>query len=169
MSYIVISPLETIAQASQAHGISHMVSLMSPGHDVERPSTINESKHLYLAMNDINFQTDGLIPPGESHLRQLIDFVRQWDRSNPMLIHCWFGISRSPAAALISSLALNPNQDDRELAQKLRTAAPSATPNRKIIEIGDQLLARNGRLSSAVNEIGRGREASSGTPFVLDL
>lgn len=169
MSYIVVCPLENIADVAEQHQCKEMISLMSPGHDFERPAQIAQDQHLHVGMNDINFETEGLIPPDEAHVARLIDFARSWDQKNPLLIHCWFGVSRSPAAAILSSLAISPEQDDFELANRLREASPSATPNRRIIEIGDRLLGRGGKLSQAVNSIGRGREASQGNPFILAL
>lgn len=167
MAYIVVCPLENIDDAAQKHGAHEMISLMSPGQDFDRPRAIQKDRHLKVGINDINFDTEGLISPEEKHVATIIEFARAWDQKNPLLIHCWFGVSRSPAAALISALANDPDQDDCELANRLREASPSATPNRRIVEIGDQLLGRNGKLSQAVNAIGRGREASQGNPFVL--
>lgn len=167
MTYIVVCPLENIDDAAHKHGAHEMISLMSPGQDFDRPSAIHEDRHLKVGINDINFETEGLVTPEEKHVANVIEFARTWDQKNPLLIHCWFGVSRSPAAALISALANEPDQDDFELANRLREASPSATPNRRIIEIGDKLLGRNGMLSQAVNAIGRGREASQGNPFIL--
>ena len=169
MSYIIVCPLENISSAAEAHGCKDMISLMSPGHEFNRPTQIKKDRHLLISMNDVNIETDDLITPGETHVQNLIDFVKTWDQEHPLLIHCWFGVSRSPAAAIISSLVLNPEQNDQDLANRLRAASPSATPNRKIVEIGDKLLNRQGKLVSAVNYIGRGREASNGDNFVLEL
>ena len=169
MSYIVVCPLEDIANIAQSYDSTEMISLMSPGHDFDRPDVIDPQRHLTVGINDINFDTDGLISPDEQHVLNVIEFARSWDQSKPLIIHCWFGVSRSPAAALISTLAVEPDQDDFELANRLREASPSATPNRRIIDIGDRLLNRGGKLSQAVNAIGRGREASQGSPFELSL
>jgi predicted protein tyrosine phosphatase len=79
------------------------------------------------------------------------------------------GVSRSPAAALIAALSLVPDQSEATLAHRLRAASPFATPNMRIIEIGDAILGRNGRLTDAVRAIGRGADADGNTPFVLTL
>jgi predicted protein tyrosine phosphatase len=78
-------------------------------------------------------------------------------------------VSRSPAAALIAALSLAPEQEDMALARRLRTASPYATPNARIIEIGDALLGRRGQLVNAVKAIGRGAEADGNAPFVLTI
>ncbi|MNT88718.1 hypothetical protein D3C72_2293270 [compost metagenome] len=86
-----------------------------------------------------------------------------------MLVHCWMGVSRSPAAALIAALAVEPEQDDRELVERLRLASPYATPNTRLVEIGDTVLSRGGRLVAAVRSIGRGADTDGNVPFVLPL
>ncbi len=121
-------------------------------------------------MNDIAFAGTGdLVAPAEEHVAQLIDFARQWDRASPMVIHCWMGVSRSPAAAVIASLAVDPDEDDVELAARLRQVAPHATPNPRLIEFGDRLLGRNGRLIAAIKRIGRGAETDGRASFLLPL
>jgi predicted protein tyrosine phosphatase len=79
-----------------------------------------------------------------------------------MVIHCWLGISRSPAAAPITACALEPDQDEMALAERLRAASPFITPNARLIEIGDAMLGRGGRLIRAIRAIGRGADAFEG-------
>jgi predicted protein tyrosine phosphatase len=54
-----------------------------------------------------------------------------------------------------------------DLAQELRVASPSATPNSLITAQVDELLKRDGRMSRAVEAIGRGADAFEGSPFIL--
>lgn len=118
-------------------------------------------------MNDISEPQRGLVPPNDSHVRELIDFVVDWDRQLPLLIHCWAGISRSTAAAYITLCALNPGIDENHLAHTLRAASPTATPNTRLVLLADGLLKRNGRMARAVEEIGRGETTMEGAPFQL--
>lgn len=169
MSYIVVCPLASIAETAVRHGAKEMVSLIAEKQDFHRPGVICAERHLKLAMNDIGFAgTGGLIAPSEAHVAQLIDFVRDWDQSAPLVVHCWMGVSRSPAAAVIAILALNPQEDDFELARRLRKAAPHATPNTRLIEIGDRMLQREGRLIAAIKSIGRGAETDGRASFSID-
>lgn len=165
MSTIVICRLDQIAQAAVHHGAREMISLMAEGHTFHRPGVIAASRHLNLALNDIVQTSPGLTAPGEAHVERIIRFAREWDQSAPLLVHCWMGISRSPAAALIAALAVAPDQDDRELALRLRKTSPFVTPNIRLIKIGDTLLGREGRLYRAVEAIGRGEETSQGDCF----
>ena len=49
----------------------------------------------------------------------------------------------------------------------LRLASPTATPNRRLVALADAALGRAGRLSIAVEEIGRGRMTMEADPFAL--
>lgn len=170
MSHIVVCPLDRIAEVAVRHRAREMVTLMAAGQDFHRPGVIDAGRHLKLEMNDISFSGSGkLVGPQEEHVGRLIGFVREWNRELPLLIHCWMGISRSPAAAVIAALALYPEQDERALAARLREASPHATPNARLIAIADRLLERQGRLISAISGIGRGADAGCGLPFTLSL
>lgn len=150
-------------------GASHLVSLINEGTPVIRPDCIAMDRHLFLAMNDIVSPMEGMVAPCERHVRDFIDFVGDWERGQPMVVHCWAGISRSTAAAFIASCALRPNDDEEELALRLRAASRTATPNARLVEIADGLLARNGRMTAAIERIGRGEMAYEGEPFYLDI
>ncbi|MDK1375506.1 tyrosine phosphatase family protein [Sinorhizobium sp. 6-70] len=168
MTGIVVSPLARIAEMAVRHGCREMVSLLAKGQDFHRPAVIDRAKHLTIGVNDINFAGTGdLIAPQEEHVRQIIDFACNWDRTRPLLIHCWMGVSRSPAAALIAALAVEPDQDDAALVARLRRVSPYATPNPRLVEIGDETLSRKGRLVDAVRSIGRGADADGNAPFML--
>jgi predicted protein tyrosine phosphatase len=86
-----------------------------------------------------------------------------------MVVHCYAGISRSTAGAFVTICALNPQRDEIKIAQALRDASPTATPNLRIIRIADQMLGRNGRMVAAVESIGTGRAAYATEPFRLNL
>lgn len=170
MTAIVVCPLGSIAETAVRHKAREMVSLVAERQDFHRPGVISAERHLKLAMNDIGFAgTGGLIAPSEAHVESLIGFVRDWDQSAPIVIHCWMGVSRSPAAAVIAALSLHPEEDDFALAARLRSVAPHATPNTRLIEIGDRLLGRNGRLIAAIKGIGRGTETDGRASFILPL
>ena len=95
--------------------------------------------------------------------------MRGWDRAEPMLIHCYAGVSRSTAAAFIAACALKPERDEFEVARALRAASPTATPNARLVALADAALGRDGRMSEAIAAIGRGEDCFEGTPFALEL
>jgi predicted protein tyrosine phosphatase len=170
MTSIVVAPLTRIAEMAVRHRAREMISLMAKAQTFHRPAVIRADRHLLLNMNDITFKgTGNLVAPDATHIRDIIDFASQWDQTAPLLVHCWMGVSRSPATALIVALSLVPDQSETALARRLRAASPFATPNMRIIEIGDEILGRNGRLIAAVKDIGRGADADGNAPFVLAL
>lgn len=170
MSTIIVAPLSRIAEMAVRSRCREMISLVAPKQDFHRPAVIDASRHLLLGVNDIAFAgTGNLVAPQEAHVAQIIAFARSWNREAPLLIHCMMGVSRSPAAALIAALAVAPEQDDDALASRLRTASPQATPNSRIVAIGDELLGRRGRLAKAVEKIGRGADYMGDVPFSLDV
>ena len=170
MPRIIVSPLKTIGEMAARHQAREMITLIAEDHDFHRPGIIDPLRHLSIRVNDIAFAgKDGLVAPQEAHVAEIVTFARTWDQASPLLIHCWMGVSRSPAAALIAALAANPDLDDTELARTLRRASPQATPNARLVEIGDAHLSRSGRLVAAVKAIGRGADYAGDAPFVLDF
>lgn len=156
---------ETVART----GAARLLSLLSAGTEVTRPESIARENHLHLVMHDIAVAQDGMTMPGEEHVLDILDFGRQWDRTRPLVIHCYAGISRSTASAYIIAAALAPQRDEVELARTLRALSPSATPNPRLIAVADALLDRKGRMVEAIQAIGRGADAFEGTPFELRI
>lgn len=170
MPRIIVSPLKTIGEMAARHGAREMITLIAEDHNFHRPGIIDPRRHLSIRVNDIAFAgKEGLVAPQEAHVAEIVAFARGWDQAAPLLVHCWMGVSRSPAAALIAALAATPALDDAELARTLRRASPQATPNARLIEIGDAYLARSGRLVAAVKAMGRGADYVGDAPFVLDF
>lgn len=164
---IFVGPLSAVNATIENSDIGYLVTLINDHTMIDTPPTISPDKHLRLAMNDISEPQPGLVPPADDHVSELLDFVIAWDRNRPMLIHCWAGISRSTAAAFIALCALNPNVDEREIAKTLRSASPTATPNRRLVFLADELLERKGRMKLAIDEIGRGETTMEGLLFKL--
>lgn len=169
MPAIHVCSLSRLAATVERVGASHVATLINAGTDVVRPEPIPEENHLFLGFNDITEPAEGLTPPAEEHVRELIGFVERWDKSKPMVIHCWAGISRSTAGAYIAMCALHPERDEAGLARELRDRSPSATPNIRLVRFADGILGREGRMIAAIEAIGRGRDAFEGDPFSFEL
>jgi predicted protein tyrosine phosphatase len=150
-------------------GARHIVTLLRLTDRVERPSHIAPENHLVLAIDDISMPMDGYTVPAQEHVERLIDFVGDWDRAAPMVVHCFAGISRSTAGAFVAACALNPNRDELQIAQAIRRASRTAQPNARIVSIADNLLRRDGRMVRAIETIGPGHAAMEGDPFRLDI
>ena len=164
---IYVAPLSLVQTTIADACVSHLVTLINDETFIDTPASIGPERHLRLAMNDICEPQPGLVLPCESHVSDLIRFALAWDRKAPLLIHCWAGISRSTAAAFITLCALNPGASELEVARTLRRASPTAYPNRLLVALADEALSRNGRMMTAVEDIGRGKVAEEAEVFAL--
>jgi predicted protein tyrosine phosphatase len=150
-------------------GASHILTVMANVAQVQRPRSVLEANHLRVQMDDVTEHIDGFVAPSEIHIEQVLGFVRGWDRSAPMVIHCYAGISRSTASAFAAACMLNPHRDEAEIARQIRAASPIAQPNRLIVGLADKALGREGRMLRALDEIGPGCMTVEGRPFRIDL
>ncbi len=166
---IYITPMSRLNEVVGQSGATHLITLLTAGNEFVCPPEIPASQHLHLTMHDISEPREDLSPPDREQVRDLLEFACKWERRSPLVINCFAGISRSTAAAYIVWCALLPDRDEDDLAGLLREKSPSATPNSLIVSLGDELLARQGRMARAIKSIGRGADAFEGTPFCLDL
>src|ERR1700722_11699625 len=163
---IHVCSLSRIADVTEATGARSLVTLVNRDIRVSRPSAIAPERHLHVAISDICEAVDGHILANDNHIQSLIHFVRAWDQSQPIVIHCYAGVSRSTAAAYITACALKPGADEAAIAQQLRRASPTATPNAHLVALADRILARDGRMSAAIKQLGRGADCFEAEPFV---
>jgi predicted protein tyrosine phosphatase len=166
---IHVCSLSRLHETVEATGARHVVTLLKDIELVQRPCGISSENHLILGMDDITGPLEGYIAPADEHVAKLLEFVRGWDRAAPLVMHCYAGISRSTAAAYVTACTLNPQREERAIARKLRLASPTATPNVRIVALADRALGRGGRMTTAIEEIGRGAMAYEADPFRLDL
>ena len=132
-----------------------LVAFGSPDRPATRPPSVpNDRCHLF-AFNDIAAPRDALVAPSEVDVGRLIAVARGTGAS--ALVHqCWFGVSRSTAALLVSALARELGTPDG-VARSLRAQAPWATPNPLVIAHGDRLLSLERRTGPrGRTAIGRG-------------
>jgi predicted protein tyrosine phosphatase len=166
---IYVCPLSCLQQSVNDVRARHVVTLVRDESRVFRPHGIEPDNHLWLRMDDIVEPIDGYIAPAHEHVEDLLEFVQRWDRRQPLVVHCFAGISRSTAAAFITACALSPERDEIEIANRLRAASPTATPNPRLVALGDELLGRDGRMQTAIAHIGYGDFAEEARPFRLSI
>ena len=169
MPSIHVCPLSQIPATVRSSGARSMMTLIGAGTEVVRPREIAEASHLYIAMSDIVLAMEGEILPEDSHVAEVVAFVRSWDRTAPLVIHCYAGVSRSTAAAFIAACLIDETRSEMDIARDIRERSPTATPNPLMVEIADRLLGRQGRMIEAVKSIGRGVDCYEGVPFSIDL
>jgi len=166
---IRVCSLARLNETVEACRARHVITLVRDEARMFRPNGVEPGNHLWLQMDDIADPIDGLIAPNEEHVEQLIEFVHRWDRAQPLVVHCFAGISRSTAAAFIAACALVPERDEAEIALRLRAASPTATPNPRLVSLADDRLGRRGRMAQAVAQIGFGLAAYEADPFELPV
>jgi predicted protein tyrosine phosphatase len=152
---ILVSPLSQVAAVTAARKPARLVSLLDPGSAFPRDGLA--AHHLKIGVHDVTFdEQDPWVVPRADHVRAVLDFVADWDRSAPVLVHCYAGISRSTATAYTIACALNAHADEDAIARALRAASPTASPNTRLIALADAALGRQGRMVRAIEAIGRG-------------
>jgi predicted protein tyrosine phosphatase len=130
---------------------SHCISIGNPGRGFGRPDTTEPPelrRHfrriLRLAFYDVEnrSQLGTMRPrrvPRRSDVRRVIRFFRRTrEQATGYTLHCWGGVSRSPAMALGVLYLLTGSED--EAGQLLRRLRPDAAPHRMIVEYFDELL-----------------------------
>ena len=165
---LIVAPLHEVAGLAARHQPSHLISLASPGH-VDAPLAKAPPHRLDLRFNDIVEPREGLTPPTETDVAALLAFAASWDGARPLLIHCWAGVSRSTAAAYVIACDRTAPGREADWAERLRSLAPTATPNPLIVALADRCLNRHGAMTRAIAAIGRGAETAWGQAFELDL
>jgi predicted protein tyrosine phosphatase len=122
---------------------------------------VKVERHLRVAVDDISEQIDGAVIAEEEHVQELVTYLQSWPGDERLLIHCYGGVSRSMAAALIA-LTIDLEGREVEAAQMLREAAPHAQPNTRIIALADRILGKRGRLVAAREAMGPAVPAHEG-------
>jgi len=164
-----VCSLAALPDTVKATGASHILTVMANVDQVQRPASVLEVNLLLVTMADTTESMDGFVAPSDQHIEKVLNFVRSWDRSAPMVVHCYAGISRSTASAFAAACALNPHRDEIAIARQIRAAAPIAQPNRLIVSLADKALGRDGRMLRALDEMGPGSMTVEGRPFRVDL
>jgi predicted protein tyrosine phosphatase len=162
---VIVCPHADVADCIAAHAPGRLISLCSS--EGPEPLAWTGGPQLILRFHDIEEPRPDFVAPDAGAIDRLLAFGADWREAAPLLVHCWFGISRSTAAAFIVLCAADPVRAEEEIAWELRRAAPEASPNRLMIALADERLGRGGRMRRAIAEIGRGRLASTGRPFSL--
>jgi predicted protein tyrosine phosphatase len=169
MPTLLVCPVSKLQATVASAGARSVVTLMNAGTPVQRPSEIDADRHIFIPVSDIIEPSEGHVLPDRCHVEALLGFAARWDRREPLVVHCYAGVSRSTAAAFAIVCALSPKRYEQDVAAALRAASPTATPNARLIAVADQLLCRNGRMVAAVQAIGRGLECFEAAPFRLQL
>lgn len=137
-----------LTSADECSKIIFLISIGAPEDDLPKGYS-NVPNRLRLLFGDTVTAEHGAT---EADIQCLIDLANRLRGSNGnVLIHCEAGVSRSPAAALILYTCLLGPGSERTSMDLVLRQRPFAMPNRRMVELADRLLGREGRL---VNVLG---------------
>lgn len=155
---LIACPGSTVESLLAREPVDHVLTLVSPDAEVGAravPATV-------LRFNDIIEPRAGLVAPNAEMVHAVIALKRELPSDATLLVHCFAGVSRSPAAAYVLACAASVAGDERAIAQRLRAASPKATPNALMVRLADEILQRGGAMCAAIAAIGRGADAYEG-------
>ena len=161
---LIVCGLADVELLIAARRPSHMITLLDPATMIGTPQGLAPENHLRLGVNDITEPMEEMIAPDVTTVGRILAFGRGWDERQPMLIHCWAGISRSTATAFVLACERSPDADERIIARALRQVAPHASPNRRIVALADEIMGRRGRMAAAIEAMGD-FDALAAAPF----
>ena len=160
---IIVTSLKDHANICESVKASHLISVIDPGYEPSTPKCIK--KHLKLGFDDIieinenNFihrnstfsQSSSLnnqVLPNIHHIKKIIEFVSKWNKENPIVIHCWCGVSRSMAVAIFILCNIFPKKIDSNV-RYMRSIAPHANPNKLMVSLFEKYLSIEGKINYA--------------------
>ena len=143
-----------------------LITLLQEEWQPPTPLRFDPAHHHRVVVNDITEPMPDQILPTREHVEGLVDFLEA-SREVSLLIHCYAGVSRSTAAALIAMVLHAPGRE-RDAARALRAAAAYAQPNRLILQHADDILGRRGGLLAALASMGPAEPVTE-APGLLEL
>lgn len=148
---ITICGLSQVDKLCSKHNFTHIVSIGTPdsrcyGNGREKiPYSFRNFKldnRIRLEFDDIE-DIKGQFAPQEHDIQRLIDFLQIIPEDANVLFHCYAGICRSTAAALIF-LMIKSNFNGTFSKQNLLTIRPQAVPNKLMCSLADKILGLSG-------------------------
>tara|TARA_B110000116_G_C16787207_1_gene561607 strand:- start:1236 stop:1799 length:564 start_codon:yes stop_codon:yes gene_type:complete len=155
---IIVCSLKDLETVCESVKPSHLISVIDPGYAPKTPVGVNY--HLKLGFDDIievnpnnqifRLNTDEIpqMPPNISHADSIINFSNTWNKKNPIVIHCWCGISRSMATASYLLCKEDTSNINKNI-QYIRSVAPHANPNKILIKLFEHSLKLDKQISTA--------------------
>lgn len=174
MDYQALAPFQlTICGIDElachcAAGVTHVLSILDPDSPEPEPLSIFEvHRRLRLRFHDVIESQPGWIAPERWDVELLLTFARDLGASGThLLIHCHAGVSRSTAAATLVLAQRRPEQPAEEVLTEVVRLRPRAWPNLRILELGDDILGRNGEIVAAARA--HYRRAIEREPWLAD-
>jgi len=117
---------------------THTISLVSI------PFENNGRNHLVIHMSDVKKPNLKRTEPTRNHIDQILNYTKNLNDKDKLLIHCHQGISRSTAVAI--GIAIQHGLAISDAFEYIRKIRPVMIPNTLILNLFDEALNLNGKL-----------------------
>ena len=130
--------------------VTYLVSIGEP-HEELPDGYENVRRRLRLHFADT---VAGELSPTKEDVQRIIELAETLrSSSGRILVHCAAGISRSSAAALIMHAVWLGTGRERDALERVLAQRPIARPNRRMVELADELLGRDGELVEVLGQL----------------
>ena len=155
---IIVCSLKDLETVCESVNPSHVISVIDPGYAPKTPPGVMH--HLKLGFDDISdvnpknnsfrLNTDEVpqLPPNRNHTDSIIKFCNTWGKIDPIVIHCWCGVSRSMATASYLMCKEDTSDIDRNV-RYIRSVAPHANPNKVLIKLFENSIQVDNQITAA--------------------
>jgi predicted protein tyrosine phosphatase len=144
----------------RSQNITHLITIANPGADNDAPAWFT-GDHLPLWFGDVVSEADArqcnTKAASSDDIKQAIIFFRV-ARQQPdynILISCDYGASRSPALAYVLLADQYGQGRESEALNEVLYIRPESVPNKLVVQLADQLLARQGQLILPLEEFSK--------------
>lgn len=163
-------------------GVTHLLSLEDPGTPKGTPMWfrgVHEQLHFHDLETAVETSTILGTPPCQEKVQAILDFGQRCLASSTasppvtVLVHCYAGVSRSPAAAFALARQALGEGKEREALQYVLTVRPFGVPNSLIVRHADALLGAGGGMLRALaplkDSIRRELEDATASPLAKGI
>ena len=139
---IIVCSLNDLVNVCESVKPKFVISVIDPGYAPQTPNGVKY--HLKLGFDDI------VKISSENKIFRLntVDFTKNYEDNENIVIHCWCGVSRSMATATYLLCKNNTLTIERNI-RYIRNVAPHANPNKLLIKLFEKKLNIKNEISSS--------------------
>ena len=155
---IFVSTLRELRENCHINDITHVLSVITADmlHEIKLPSNFNRDNWLFENMDDM-IDIDAPKAPTKAQIYRILKWGRSLPADAKVLVHCYAGVSRSTASALILKVQEQGISNIDNCIKWLVNHRPNACPNPVIMWHADELLSADGILFKKSEEVANAR------------
>lgn len=149
----VICTASQVSKMTSRHDATHVLSLMDPGSKVflHPKRKVVWKKFIF----EDNTNEGELFSPTREHVKEMVKWAKTLPDDANLLVHCFAGVSRSSATAIVVECSRNnvKSYDEiKEIFDYMAGIRPIMMPNPLIIRFADDEMRLNGNLIQNLND-----------------